>query len=59
MVNPLQEIAKNRNSSIEISDDLEHYNKFLIESLNSKVGLINKILKYVTKLKGKQFASLC
>ena len=44
-----------KNISIEISDDLESYNKFLVESLNSKVSLINKILRYVIKLKGKQF----
>jgi len=44
-----------KNISIEISDDLKSYNKFLVESLNSKVSLINKVLRYVIKLKGKQF----
>ena len=39
----------------EISDDLVLYNKYLYDSLNSKVGLINKVLKYVIKFKGKQF----
>ena len=41
--------------SNEISDDLKEYNTYLIESIDSKVGLINKILKYVIKTKGKQF----
>ena len=41
--------------SNEISDDLKLYNQYLVESLDSKVGLINKILKYVIKTKGKQF----
>ena len=39
----------------EISEDLVLYNKYLSDSLNSKVGLINKVLKYVIKFKGKQF----
>ena len=39
----------------EISDDLVLYNKYLSDSLESKVGLINKVLKYVIKFKGKQF----
>ena len=43
------------NISKEISDDLQKYNEFLIDSLNSKVGLINTILKYIIKFKGKQF----
>ena len=41
--------------SNEISEDLNLYNKYLLESLDSKVNLINKILKYVVKIKGKQF----
>jgi len=39
----------------EISEDLVLYNEYLSDSLNSKVGLINKVLKYVIKFKGKQF----
>ena len=39
----------------EISEDLVLYNKYLSDSLNSKVVLINKVLKYVIKFKGKQF----
>jgi len=39
----------------ELKDDLDIYNKYLSNSLESKVGLINKILKYVMKFKGKQF----
>ncbi len=39
----------------EISDDLVLYNKYFSDSLESKVGLINKVLKYVIKFKGKQF----
>lgn len=38
----------------EINDDLVLYNKYLSNSLESKVGLINKVLKYVMKFKGKQ-----
>ena len=41
--------------SSEISDDLREYNTYLLESIDSKVNLINKILKYVIKTKGKQF----
>ena len=41
--------------SNEISDDLKEYNTYLVESIDSKVSLINKILKYVIKTKGKQF----
>ena len=41
--------------SNEISDDLKLYNEFLVGSLDSKVDLINKILKYVIRTKGKQF----
>jgi len=44
-----------KNIENEISDDLCSYNDFLIDSLNSKVTLINTILKYITKFKGKQF----
>ena len=43
------------NISKEISDDLNSYNEFLVASLNSKVSLINTILKYIIKFKGKQF----
>ena len=39
----------------ELKDDLVLYNKYLSDSLESKVGLINKVLKYVIKFKGKQF----
>ena len=41
--------------SNEISNDIDSYNNYLVKSLNSKVNLINKILKYVIKMKGKQF----
>ena len=41
--------------SSEISDDLKEYNIYLLESIDSKVSLINKILKYVIRTKGKQF----
>ena len=43
------------NISKNISDDLNSYNDFLVESLDSKVSLINTVLKYVIKFKGKQF----
>ena len=39
----------------ELKDDFVLYNKYLSDSLESKVGLINKVLKYVIKFKGKQF----
>jgi octaprenyl-diphosphate synthase len=39
----------------DLKDDLVLYNKYLSDSLESKVGLINKVLKYVMKSKGKQF----
>ena len=42
-----------KNISNEISDDLLIYNELLVKSLDSKVNLINKILKYVIKFKGK------
>ena len=38
-----------KNISNEISDDLLVYNELLVKSLDSKVNLINKILKYVIK----------
>ena len=44
-----------KNISNEISDDLLVYNELLVKSLDSKVILINKILKYVIKFKGKQY----
>ena len=47
-----------KNISNEISDDLFVYNELLVKSLDSKVNLINKILKYVIKFKGKQFRPL-
>ena len=47
-----------KNISNEISDDLLVYNELLVKSLDSKVNLINKILKYVIKFKGKQFRPL-
>ena len=43
-----------QNISDVISDDLDVYNKFIINSLDSKVELINTILKYIIKFKGKQ-----
>ena len=39
----------------EIKDELVLYNDCLKESLNSDVKLINTVLKYVMKIKGKQF----
>lgn len=47
-----------KNISDVISEDLEIYNKFIVESLDSKVELINTILKYIIKFKGKQFRPL-
>ena len=44
-----------KNISDVISDDLNIYNQFVIDSLDSKVELINTILKYIIKFKGKQF----
>ena len=44
-----------KNISDVISEDLETYNKFIVESLDSKVELINTILSYIIKFKGKQF----
>lgn len=44
--------------SNELKDDIVLYNKYLSNSLESKVGLINKVLKYVIKFKGKQFRPL-
>ena len=41
--------------SKEISQELIQYDEILIESLDSDVKLINSILKYVLKYKGKQF----
>ena len=39
----------------EISSELNQYDSILIDSLNSDVKLINTILKYILKYKGKQF----
>ena len=44
--------------SSELKDDLEKYNKYLEKSLESNVNLINKVMKYVIKFKGKQFRPL-
>tara|TARA_B100001741_G_C16541877_1_gene594735 strand:+ start:1192 stop:2166 length:975 start_codon:yes stop_codon:yes gene_type:complete len=41
--------------SKELNDELKHYDAVLINSLNSDVKLINTILKYILKYKGKQF----
>jgi len=41
--------------SNEIKYDLKSYNEYLVNSLDSKVNLINKILRYVIRTKGKQF----
>ncbi len=44
-----------KNISKELNDELKHYDAVLINSLNSDVKLINTILKYILKYKGKQF----
>ena len=44
--------------SRELKEDIALYNKYLNNSLESKVSLINKVLKYVIKFKGKQFRPL-
>ena len=44
--------------SRELKDDIVLYNEYLSNSLESKVGLINKVLRYVIKFKGKQFRPL-
>ena len=44
-----------KNISKELNDELKHYDAVLISSLNSDVKLINTILKYILKYKGKQF----
>ncbi|MAZ61236.1 MAG: polyprenyl synthetase [Candidatus Marinimicrobia bacterium] len=44
--------------SRELNEDIALYNKYLNNSLESKVSLINKVLKYVIKFKGKQFRPL-
>ena len=41
--------------SKELNDELKYYDAVLIKSLNSDVKLINTILKYILKYKGKQF----
>ena len=41
--------------SKELNVELKHYDAVLINSLNSDVKLINTILKYILKYKGKQF----
>ena len=49
MNNIIKKISK------ELYDELNMYNFVLIESLQSEVSLINRVLKYVMKIKGKQF----
>tara|TARA_B100001559_G_C16458080_1_gene602612 strand:- start:420 stop:1388 length:969 start_codon:yes stop_codon:yes gene_type:complete len=44
--------------SRQLKDDIVLYNEYLSNSLESKVGLINKVLRYVIKFKGKQFRPL-
>ena len=44
-----------KNISKELNDELKHYDAVLVNSLNSDVKLINTILKYILKYKGKQF----
>ena len=44
--------------SSELKNDLEKYNKYIEKSLESNVNLINKVMKYVIKFKGKQFRPL-
>ena len=44
--------------SDELKDELVLYNNCLKEALNSDVQLINTVLKYVMKTKGKQFRPL-
>ena len=41
-----------------IKDDLKHYEKSLVKSLNSDVNLINSITKYIIQRKGKRFRPL-
>ena len=41
--------------SIEIKEELRLYDLCLKESLNSDVKLINTVLKYIMRMKGKQF----
>ena len=44
--------------SRELKDDIVLYNEYLSNSLESRVSLINKVLRYVIKFKGKQFRPL-
>ena len=44
--------------SIELEYEISQYNNYLKELLNSDVKLINTVLKYVMKIKGKQFRPL-
>ena len=46
--------------SLPISKDLEKFNKFMKENLRSDVQIINSILNYMLKTRGKQYrAILC
>ena len=44
--------------SRQLKDDIVLYNEYLSNSLESRVSLINKVLRYVIKFKGKQFRPL-
>ncbi len=52
MANELQNLLKKSASSI--SDDIQKFNKYFEESLASEVKLINTVVKYISRQKGKQ-----
>ena len=50
------DLQKDPTEVINMSD--ENFNKYIEKSLESNVNLINKVMKYVIKFKGKQFRPL-